>query len=128
VYLCVPLCLPVCEYLYLCASVRSKAAFVTCEHLLLSIPFIVVFVASFRYYRYFYCCSYFIYMPYWAFVAVVFAVALGRLYLYSEAPRKYRRNMEASVNIGNTPNTMIIRRGFEIWQTGGGNWNKTLDN
>jgi len=67
-------------------------------------------------------------MPYWAFVAVVFAVALGRLYLYSEAPRKYRRNMEASVNIGNTPNTMIIRRGFEIWQTGGGNWNKTLDN
>lgn len=54
VYLCVPLCsrVLVCV-LYLCVSVRSKAAFVTCEHLLLSFPFIIVFVASFRYYRYF---------------------------------------------------------------------------
>lgn len=63
----------VCASASICVSghasvcVRSKAAFVTCEHLLLDagsnvcFPFIIVFVASFRYYRFYYFCfSYFI--------------------------------------------------------------------
>lgn len=53
--------------------------------LLFSLPRFVIIVILLLFLLYVYIC---VYMAYWAFVAAAVVVAIGRLYLCSEAPRK----------------------------------------